>query len=340
MRPDQEIDKSSGEPRQTWPSFVAGGIAGILSKTVVAPLDRAKILFQTRPDQIPAHANRTIPLLFHIHRTEGFRSLFAGNLSTVIRIGPYAAVSFSAFEHFKDLFDARDPRKHPFRAIAAGTCAGACAVISTYPLDVLRTRLAYETASSSSFSSSPSAVMAEISSSHPATNSASRNMLAIRGGRRMADMARSMWASGGHRPWFAGLSTTLIGIVPYAGANFFTNDWLKAHASAFLSERAAVDSTNGDASESFPVKLPVWVRMVCGGFAGATGQAVAYPLDVVRRIQQVRPGTPFGAVVHEIWTRNGIRGFYRGITINFAKVVPMVSVSFTTYDIVRSWLAE
>lgn len=64
-------------------SFIAGGISGSLAKTVIAPLDRTKILFQVSHRQFSFKAVRSE--LVRIVREEGPRALFKGNLATVAR---------------------------------------------------------------------------------------------------------------------------------------------------------------------------------------------------------------------------------------------------------------
>lgn len=69
----------------------------------------------------------------------------------MLRIVPYAAVHFTAYEHFRQLLldalgdDPSEPhhRVSPLLDLVAGSAAGATAVLLTYPLDLVRTRLAY-----------------------------------------------------------------------------------------------------------------------------------------------------------------------------------------------------
>lgn len=69
------------------------------SKTAVAPLDRIKILLQ-------AHQNHYKHLgvfsgLFNIVKKESFIALYKGNGAQMVRIFPYAATQFTAFEIYK-----------------------------------------------------------------------------------------------------------------------------------------------------------------------------------------------------------------------------------------------
>lgn len=69
------------------------------SKTAVAPLDRIKILLQ-------AHSTHYKHLgvftgLRHIVRKESLWALYKGNSAQMVRIFPYAATQFTAFEVYK-----------------------------------------------------------------------------------------------------------------------------------------------------------------------------------------------------------------------------------------------
>ncbi|KAM1470263.1 hypothetical protein TB2_040776 [Malus domestica] len=78
-------------------SLVAGGVAGGVSRTAVAPLERLKILLQVQnPHNIKY--NGTIQGLKYIWRSEGFRGLFKGNGTNCARIVPNSAVKFFSYE--------------------------------------------------------------------------------------------------------------------------------------------------------------------------------------------------------------------------------------------------
>ena len=65
----QGTRSSSSEWRQNLSNIVCGGLAGILAKTAVAPVERLKIMFQVTNE---VYALRKFPsIIQHIIRTDG-----------------------------------------------------------------------------------------------------------------------------------------------------------------------------------------------------------------------------------------------------------------------------
>jgi len=82
-------------------SFIAGGIAGAVSRTVVSPLERLKILFQVQSAGRDAY-NMSVPkALAKMWREEGLRGFMAGNGTNCIRIVPYSAVQFGSYNFYR-----------------------------------------------------------------------------------------------------------------------------------------------------------------------------------------------------------------------------------------------
>jgi solute carrier family 25 protein 16 len=149
----------------------------VFAKSAVAPLDRVKILFQTLSKAYPR--NSPLHTLKHIYKVcvvfvrqsrniddvfvicamylfltfllkvEGIRGLWKGNWSSVVRIYPYAAIQFASFERYKRVLRSMSNSGTMFFGghFLAGSMAGATAVCFTYPLDVVRARLAFQFAS-------------------------------------------------------------------------------------------------------------------------------------------------------------------------------------------------
>lgn len=86
-------------------SFVAGGVAGAVSRTVVSPLERLKILFQVQSVGREEYKMSVPKALAKMWREEGWRGLMAGNGTNCIRIVPYSAVQFSAYNVYKRVSD-------------------------------------------------------------------------------------------------------------------------------------------------------------------------------------------------------------------------------------------
>lgn len=194
-KPFSDEQNKLSNSNQVITSLVAGATAGAFAKTVIAPLDRAKINFQI--SQLRFSARKTIEFLMNSYRTEGFVSLWRGNSATMARIVPYAAIQFSSYEQWKRLLgvDVKDQRKVPvYRRVVAGSLAGVTSTSLTYPLDVARARMAvtlkdqYKT---------------------------------------LLQVFIRIWREEGIMALFRGYVPTVMGSIPYAGTSFFTYETLK-----------------------------------------------------------------------------------------------------------------
>lgn len=82
-------------------SFIAGGVAGAVSRTVVSPLERLKILYQVQNVGRNEYKMSVPKALAKMWRDEGWRGFMAGNGTNCIRIVPYSAVQFGAYNVYK-----------------------------------------------------------------------------------------------------------------------------------------------------------------------------------------------------------------------------------------------
>ena len=81
--------------------LLAGGLAGAVSKTAVAPLERLTTIMMS-----DATSMGFLGSLRHMWRDGGFWGLYAGNAATMAKIVPQTAIQFGAFYSLKDLLGA------------------------------------------------------------------------------------------------------------------------------------------------------------------------------------------------------------------------------------------
>ncbi|MBA0830339.1 hypothetical protein Goarm_014879, partial [Gossypium armourianum] len=133
--------------------LLAGGIAGAFSKTCTAPLARLTILFQVQGMQSDVSALSKASIWREASRIineEGFKSFWKGNLVTIAHRLPYTAVNFYAYERYKSFLQSTLCLENQRGKAGAdlgvhfvgGGLAGMTAASATYPLDLVRTRLA------------------------------------------------------------------------------------------------------------------------------------------------------------------------------------------------------
>ena len=71
-------------------NILAGGVAGMSAKSVVAPVDRIKILYQVSSAKF--HLRDISQVARNIINSEGLGALWKGNTATMVRVFPYRSV--------------------------------------------------------------------------------------------------------------------------------------------------------------------------------------------------------------------------------------------------------
>lgn len=84
-------------------------------------------------------------------------------------------------------------------------------------------------------------------------------------------------------------------------------------------------------------------RLIFGAVAGLLGQSASYPLDIVRRRMQTASitGSAYSTIrstIKSVFAEEGIRGLYKGLSLNWIKGPVAVGISFTTFDITHNFL--
>lgn len=244
---------------------------------------------------------------------------------------------------------------HPVWDLLAGSTAGATAVMLTYPLDLVRTRLAYamaapKTLAGSSGSSSLSAGVAD--SAAAVTTAVTTPAAGIR------SVLLRTFQTEGVVGLYRGVLPTLMGIMPYAGIKFFTYSLLKNkyRENDHLARSAALSqSSEGQEQSADQKRLPIHMMLLFGATSGLLAQSATYPFDMLRRrmqvqgmqIQGMQTGAPGSKAVSElglakmfqlIVREEGVRGLFRGLSVNYIKVIPSTAIGFALYDSLKAYM--
>ncbi|EPX70536.1 coenzyme A transporter [Schizosaccharomyces octosporus yFS286] len=304
-------------------SGIAGGFAGCVAKTTIAPLDRVKILYQTNHEAYRGYAFSRHGLtksIKRIYRISGVRGLFQGHTATLYRVFPYAGIKFVAYEQVRRLLIRSEEYETNGRRFLSGSLAGICSVCFTYPLELIRVRLAYITGSNNK----PKLLNVTGQILHERDFGSLKENPIITSIRRLSNFYR-------------GFSVTLMGIFPYAGMSFLAHDL----ATDFFHNPIVKRALHSEKDERH---LSTWSQLTAGALAGVCGQTISYPFEVCRRKMQiggVESRSRFlklQNVVKSTYRDAGLRGFYVGLTIGYLKMIPMVSTSFFIYTRSKAYL--
>ena len=303
-------------------------------------MDRVKILFQTSNPNFAKYTGSWsgVPIAMRdIYATAGVRGLFKGHSATLLRIFPYAGIKFLAYEQIRSTLIRTRAQETPGRRFVSGSLAGMVSVFFTYPLEVIRVRLAFETRQTqrSTLRSICQKIYNEVPPpvhhhpGNPVTTIAST-------------VAETVAPRSGLSNFFRGFTPTLLGMVPYAGASFLVHDTMSDFMRHPLwAAYTTLPNTKREetaTSSHKPAQLKYWAELSTGGFAGFVSQTVSYPLEVIRRRMQVGgvvgDGHRLGIVetARRIHVERGWRGFFVGLSIGYVKVIPMAAVSFYVYE--------
>ncbi|GFZ44822.1 Mitochondrial carrier protein LEU5 [Saitozyma sp. JCM 24511] len=315
----RESRKRAQADRNSWDyvlsSGIAGGIAGCVAKSAIAPLDRVKILFQTSNADFRKYAGTPMGLLHAIriiYKSQGVRGLYQGHSMTLLRIFPYAGIKYMAYDALEGLLIPTPDKQTSGRLFLAGALSGVTSVLCTYPLELIRVRLAYQTRESerTSLREAIRTIYREADLVPPSGTKPS-----------VSKFTRSL----PFYPFYRGFSISILGMIPYAGVSFLTYGTLKRHITQFI---------------PYLESRPTQKYLACGAVAGMVSQTASYPFEVVRRRMQVGGAFKGGGIswreaVSAIYQARGWRGFFVGLSIGYIKVVPMTSISFATWQFMK-----
>ncbi|KAI0518518.1 mitochondrial carrier domain-containing protein [Xylaria bambusicola] len=304
--------------------FIAGAVAGGISRTATAPLDRLKVYLlvntksdanvafdaakKGRPIQALKSAGRPlVAALSDLYKSGGVRGFFAGNGLNVVKIMPETAIRFGAYEAAKNtlagLEGHNDPHSiNPYSKFVAGGVAGMVAQFCVYPLDTLKFRLQSEYVSGGA-----------------------------RGNTLLLQTARKMLAEGGARAAYRGVTMGLVGMFPYSAIDMGTFEFLKT---TYISYKAKASGCHEEDAQP-----STFATGIMGASSGAFGASVVYPLNVLRtRLQtqgtSMHPARYTGIwdVAHKTVRNEGVRGLYKGLMPNLLKVAPALSITWMVYE--------
>ncbi|KAF3793300.1 putative ADP TP carrier protein [Nymphaea thermarum] len=306
------------EEERWWGSFsrdlMAGALMGGVVHTIVAPVERTKLLLQTQESNIAIIGGRhrrfkgMVDCLARTVREEGFLSLWRGNGTSVIRYYPSVALNFSLKDLYKSMLKSDKLPDDSLISGApsnfiAGAAAGCTTLIIIYPLDIAHTRLA-----------------ADIGRSE------------TRQFRGICHFLKTVHEKDGIRGIYRGLPASLQGMVVHRGLYFGGFDTAKE----MLAEGSAYSSTS---------QLPLWKRWIVAQAVTTSAGLLSYPLDTVRRRMMMQSGLEREAYSStldcwkKIYKMEGVASFYRGALSNMFRSTGAAAV-LVLYDEIKKFMCR
>jgi len=233
--------------------FLAGGVAGAISKTCTAPIERVKLLIQTQdanPDIISGKVARftgIVDCFTRVSKEQGIKAFWRGNAVNVLRYFPTQACNLAFKDTIKRMFPKYSTKTDFGKAlgvnVASGGSAAAITLCFVYPLDFARTRLASDVGKTKQFNG-------------------------------LADCLGKTFKSGGMGAIYGGFGVSVVGIVPYRGTQFGLFD--------------TMNSMNPYRTGAIGIISKFFIAQ----FSVIAGAQVSYPFDTVRRRLQMQSGSP------------------------------------------------
>jgi solute carrier family 25 phosphate transporter 23/24/25/41 len=146
-----------------------------------------------------------------------------------------------------------------------------------------------------------------------------------------------MWADGGMRATYRGVTMGLVGMFPYSALDMGTFEVLKSSYITYKATKLGVHEEDFQPSSV--------ITGVMGATSGAFGASVVYPLNVLRtRLQtqgtHMHPAryTGIADVMWKTLQNEGVRGLYKGLMPNLLKVAPALSITWIVYEKTKNML--
>lgn len=283
----------------------AGAVAAMVSRTVVAPLERLKLEYIVRGEQ-----KHLLELIKTIAVTQGLRGFWKGNLVNILRTAPFKAVNFCAFDTYRKqlLRLSGNEETTNIERFVAGAAAGVTATVMCLPLDTIRTKLV------------------------------------ARGGEALGGVVgafQHVIRTEGFFSLYKGLVPSILSMAPAAAVFYGVYDILK---SAYLHspegrKRIEYMKNQGAELNAFDqLELGPMRTLLHGAIAGACAEAATYPFEVIRRHLQLQGrASKLSALATcaKIVEQGGVPALYAGLIPSLLQVLPSASISYFVYEFMK-----
>jgi solute carrier family 25 phosphate transporter 23/24/25/41 len=284
----------------TYSTLTAGMIAGSVSRTLTAPLDRLKTLAQEGlVGNNIRHANEFARMRFltrQVYTTGGVKAFWRGNGANCLKAGPEYAIAFTARQHLADRICRNSARPTGPENFFLGAMSGLTAQTLLYPLEVTKTRMAVAKAGEYY---------------------------------GIADCINQSVRRGGVRDLYRGLAANLAGVVPHRSIEM----------GLFFTGTQALRRWNGDKAPSLPlVSLVGFAASIVGQIATYPLNLARTKLQtqgVNGRPMQYR-NLPHCLVT--VARADGARGLFVGLAPNMLKAAPASTIMYTCFHSTKEFL--
>jgi hypothetical protein len=277
---------SEGQKRHAaWVDMAAGGVGGALAKSLLSPVQRVVVL-----KQLGEHNHLTsVGIVKMIHEKEGYKGFFRGNLTSMIIRFPYSGIQFLLYSKIKFFFQ---------------DLVGEGGEGSSGALQKFVTKCG-----AGGLSASLAGIMV-----YPGEVVRLRLMSGEERFRTIGTTTKLIWKeTNSPRNFYRGLNASLAQRVPDILINFAVYETVKDYLveGGFLGDTAAT---------------------MVGASAGAISSiSMCFPLDIAKRRIGMsgtgKSGKSYDGVAHcltSIYRDEGLKGCYRGATLEAARCVPQV----------------
>jgi solute carrier family 25 (adenine nucleotide translocator) protein 4/5/6/31 len=155
-KPKKEKKPKGSKLQQFASDLLIGGTAGAISKTVMAPVERVKLLMQTQHSNPRVISGEVKPYanigdcFRRVYADQGIWAFWRGNLVNCLRYAPQQGSALAFNDAINALFPKYNGREDFWKSLGvklfSGGLAGAVANTLAYPFDFARTRLASDMA--------------------------------------------------------------------------------------------------------------------------------------------------------------------------------------------------
>lgn len=145
-------DDDGSKAKFRW-NLVSGALAGAISRTLTAPIERVKVVLQVQAVARVPEAQQykgILDCLVRLPQEQGVFAYWRGNGLNVTRIIPNSAIKFATFRLYTTLafpkgVDQYEGWERFRRNVYCGAMSGFSTIVVVYPLDLARTRISADT---------------------------------------------------------------------------------------------------------------------------------------------------------------------------------------------------